>query len=133
MREEDLKQFFLGQLDADALAPEVADSIRHYDEVETSIAIQDMKEDFTVTRHHLIRLSDAALANKLNEEQLNAIAFALLASDRFEFNEADVVIEVLHDWSAPEINFSLNEETLKMHQRWLIGESPLPARQQLPK
>ncbi|WP_109484688.1 hypothetical protein [Occallatibacter savannae] len=133
MREEDLKRFFLGELDAERLAAEAACSISRIDEIETSIAIEDMDRDFTVTRDHMRQLLTAALAGKLNEAELNAIAFTLIASDRFEFNEDEVVIEVLHDWSAPEINYPINNVTLEMHRSWLDGINALPARQPLSK
>ncbi len=92
-----------------------------------------MDRDFTVTRDHMRQLLTAALAGKLNEAELNAIAFTLIASDRFEFNEDEVVIEVLHDWSAPEINYPINNVTLEMHRSWLDGINALPARQPLSK
>jgi hypothetical protein len=56
----------------------------------------------------------------LTPEALNMVAFALQASDALEW-EDQVISEVLSDWSAPEVNFELNAETLKMHRDWLLG------------
>ncbi len=49
-----------------------------------------------------------------------ADAFALQASDAFGW-EDEVINEVLSDWSAPEVNFELNNETLNMHRDWFLG------------
>jgi hypothetical protein len=56
----------------------------------------------------------------LTAEALSTIAFALLASDHFEWND-EAISEVLQDWSCPEINFPLVDSVLKMHRDWLTG------------
>jgi hypothetical protein len=63
----------------------------------------------------------------LTPEALNTIAFALQASDAFEWQD-EVLGEVLADWSAPEVNFELNAETLNTHRDWLLGYSEPPVR-----
>ena len=65
---------------------------------------------------------------RIDPEALNTIGFALQASDAFEW-EDEVISEVLSDWSAPEVNFELNAETLNMHRNWLLGHSEPPVRE----
>jgi hypothetical protein len=60
-------------------------------------------------------------------EALTTIGFALQASDAFEW-EDDIISEVPSDWSAPEVNFELNAETLNMHRDWLLGFGEPPVR-----
>jgi hypothetical protein len=80
-----------------------------------------------VVRRHVIRLCEAFLDRALTPEALNTIGFALQASDAFEW-EDEVISEVLADWSAPEVNFELNAETLNMHRDWLLGYGEPPVR-----
>jgi hypothetical protein len=67
------------------------------------------------------------LDRELTPEALNTIGFALQASDAFEW-EDEVISEVLSDWSAPEVNFELNAETLNMHRDLLLSYGDPPVR-----
>jgi hypothetical protein len=133
VQEETLRQFFLGEVDAETLATEVSRSINRVNEIETSFAVQDMEEDFTVTRQHLLQLIAAGLSGQLNEAALNAVAFVLIASDRFDFNEDEVVLAILYDWAAPEINYPLNGSALELNRSWLMDQAPIPNKPNPPK
>jgi hypothetical protein len=89
-----------------------------------------MDGHFVLHRDHLIKLCDATLSSELQPESLSAIAFALLASDAFEWDD-DVIAEVISDWSAPEINYPMTERTLTMHRGWLTGLTVPPERSRL--
>jgi hypothetical protein len=86
-----------------------------------------MQGSFSLQRDHVIRLCEAFLDRALTPEALTTIGFALQASDAFEW-EDDIISEVLSDWSAREVNFELNAETLNMHRDWLLGSGEPPVR-----
>jgi len=114
-------------VNAEALAEDVDGSVVHLDSVSSSVQIEDMKGQFELHREQLIRLCDAALSKILPHESFAAIAFALMASDTFWWGD-EVIGEVIGDWSAPEINYPLTEETLTMHRGWLTGRAEPPLR-----
>jgi hypothetical protein len=86
-----------------------------------------MEECFPLNRQHGLMLCDAALAKAIKQTDLTTLAFVLIASDRFEW-EDEILREVLSDWSCPEINLPLNTTTLEMHRDWLTGSSAPPLR-----
>ena len=120
MREDLLRQFFTTEVDATDLAKDLRNSVTYVDSILSRIAIEDMQGSFHIERHHLVMLCDAFLSTMLTPEALNTISFALIASDQFEWDD-EGISEVLHDWSAPEINLPLNNETIKIHRSWLTG------------
>jgi hypothetical protein len=76
-------------------------------------------------------LCDAFLERAIDAESLTTLAFGLMASDHFAWDD-EVVSEVLSDWSAPEINFPLNDKTINMHRSWLADDvEPEPHRSRL--
>jgi hypothetical protein len=79
--------------------------------ISSTIQIEDMQEQFELHREHIIHLCDAALSKRLPPESLNAVVFALMASDAFWWDD-EVISEVVADCSAPEINYPLTSETL---------------------
>jgi hypothetical protein len=131
MREITLKRFFLEDVSAEALAEDVSGSVIHLDQIASTVQVEDMKEQFELQRAHFIRLCEAALSKALPPASLAAVAFALVASDAFWW-EDEVISEVVADWSAPEINYPLTEETLAMHRDWLTGLAEPPERPRLP-
>ena len=131
MREDVLRRFFLAEVGVGRLADDVSGSVTHLNQVESTVVIEDMEVSFGLTREHVLLLCAAGLSNELNSEALTVIAFALLASDRFEWDD-DVVSETLQDWSCPEINFPMNADTLRMHRSWLTAAIEPPNRPNLP-
>ncbi len=127
MQEEELRRYFLGEVSASELTRDLQGAVVHVDDLSSIVHIADMQGTFLLNRPHVIKLCSAFQERALNPEQIHAIAFALLASDTFEWDD-DVISEVLSDWSAPEINFELNDETMTMHQGWLLGMSEPPPR-----
>jgi hypothetical protein len=127
MREQILKQFCSGDVDADTLAADVSGSVTYLDHIHSTVQIEDMREPFTLKREHVLRLCDAARAGILPSESLSATAFALMASDTFEWDD-EIISEVLGDWSCPEVNYPLTTDTLAMHRSWLTSECSPPER-----
>ena len=128
MREETIKRFFLGEVDGDTLAKEASDSFVRIDESARQIVVEDMDGDFLLTRNHLALLCDLGIAGRISEDGLSAIGFSLVASDHLSWEGDDVIAEVLHDWSCPEVNYPLSSETLEMHKSWLLGSANPPDR-----
>jgi hypothetical protein len=126
MREEELRRYFVGEASVSQLARDLNGSVVKIDDLQSEIRIADMRGSFSLQRDHVIKLGEAFLDCALTPEALTTIGFALQASDAFEW-EDDVISEVLSDWSAPEVNFELNAETLNMHRDWLLcfGEPPV--------
>ena len=127
MREEILKQFFLGQIQRPQLWADVRYSVRQLNPLDSDVEINDMEGSFQVCRLHLITLCDAIADASLPSEALVPIGFALMASDTFEWDD-EVISEVIADWSCPEVNYPLNTATVERCKRWLTGEEPLPRR-----
>lgn len=127
MREVTLRAFFRGEMSAEELATDVSGSFIHSDSVHSSVQIEDMTEEFVVQRGHVLKLCQAASTDTFSPESLTAIAFALMASDAFCWND-EVISEVIADWAAPEINYPLTAETLLMHSNWLTGLAMPPQR-----
>ncbi|MBI3670301.1 MAG: hypothetical protein HY237_11030 [Acidobacteria bacterium] len=128
MNESTLRDFFLGKVPASVLAEEVANAAEQLDEIRQNIYIRDMESDFLISREMLVSLCDAVLAEQLPEAALQTIAFALMASDRFDWEEDDLLTDVLWDWSAPEINYPLTPVNIERCKRWLLGSEPKPER-----
>ena len=129
MREQKLCDFFEGRLSATELARDVKGSTSTSGIV-SKVSIEDMAESFTVSSTMAVRLCDAVLNGELPAAELETIGFALLASDRFEWDgdEDEVLANVIGDWSAPEINYPLTIENVKKFRGWLTREEPYPAK-----
>jgi hypothetical protein len=126
MKEDTLRRFFNSEVDVGRLADEVSRSVVRLNEIDSDVAIEDMKDDFRLNRAHVLSLCNAGIMGQLGENALTIIAFALIASDRIEWDD-EIISETLYDWSCPEINLPLTPDILNMHQRWLVGtEQPTP-------
>ena len=127
MRESVLRGFVSGEAAINSLVRDLQGSVTQVSSVVSAVEIEDMPESFLLSRHHVMMLCDAALAKTLTAEDLTTVAFALMASDRFEW-EDEIISEVLSDWSCPEVNYPLDESTLRMHRSWLEGNAHPPGR-----
>jgi hypothetical protein len=131
MREDVLRRYFAAEVPVSVLVEDLEWSVIRLGDVEQTVVIEDMQVSFVVSRPHIVMLCNAFLEKAINAEPLSTLAFALIASDHFEWDD-DVVSEVLSDWSAPEINFPLNDETITMHRNWLVdAAASAPPRMQI--
>jgi hypothetical protein len=134
MREDALKQFFIGDLSVKQLAMEAMASIKKVGPRETTIEIEDMTSIYSINRENMLVLCNAGADGTLPGEAISAIAFMVIASDHFEWDGDDEMIsEILSDWSCPEVNYSLTPTTFQMNQRWLLGSETPPERPSLAK
>jgi hypothetical protein len=109
MRESVLRGFISGEVAINGLVRDLRGSVTQMSSLESAVEIEDMPESFLLSRQHVMMLCDAALSKTLTSEDLTTVAFALMASDHFEW-EDEILSEVLSDWSSPEVNFPLDDE-----------------------
>jgi hypothetical protein len=126
--EQVLRGFFEGIVPATELASDVASSLRQTGPTSDEVAIVDMQDEFVVRPEHAVRLCVAVLNRELPAEGLCVIGFALMASDKFYWDgdENEVLANVIADWSCPEVNYPLNEESVKRFRAWLLHEESYP-------
>lgn len=135
MHESVLRDFFLGKADAGELSMDIKESIALMtppgaDYMKTSVGIVRMDSDFDLSRAHLLKVCDEFLVGGLSAIDVEYIAFALIVSDQFIWAADDdaTLAEILHDWAAPQINYSLNVENMARCRRLLDGTEKYPAR-----
>ena len=128
MRETVLRDFFEDKATATELARDVSGSITQKSQRLSTVSIEDMDKEFTVTSAMLVRLCDVVVQGELEPDALNAIGFALMASDAFcwDGDEDDVLANVIGDWSCPEVNYPLTVENVKRFRAWLARTEPYP-------
>ena len=129
MREQVLRDFFEGRSSAPELQRDVAGSTKRAGPKATVVSIEDMDKDFVVTADMAVRLCEAVLRGELLPDALHTIGFALMASDRFQWDGDDeVVAGVIADWSCPEVNYPLTLENVQRFREWLMRTNPYPAK-----
>jgi hypothetical protein len=100
MREQTIVAFLTGDATAESLNNEALKSIVHHDARVSSIDVVDMDRPFTLSWADILKLCDAGIDGTMSVNALNAIAFALIATDKFARDGDDLISEVLHDRSA---------------------------------
>ena len=86
MREQVLRDFFEGRSSAAELERDVAGSTKGTGPRASVVSIEDMDKDFVVTADMAVRLCEAVLRGELLPDTLHTIGFALMASDRFQWD-----------------------------------------------
>lgn len=121
--EEAIAACLSGELAPELLNRKAEGAVERVDDVRVNIHVREMRRDFVITSEMLIRLCVAALERQLSPVSLSAVAFAIIASDHFEWHD-ELVGEVLHDWSSPDINYPLSRDNLERFRAWLSREEP---------
>lgn len=130
MKEATIRDFLLGATPPGRLAAEARDAVEPVGRSSRRIHIEDLPagQETIVTAEMLVRLCDAALSDTLPASALEPIAFAMVASDHFRWDDGDDVVgRVLYDWASPEINFELTPPNLRMFREWLTGKVRPPS------
>jgi hypothetical protein len=135
MHESILRDFFLGKAEAKTLSKDIGDSVAIMSPPgapysKTSDGIVKMDSQVDLSRKHLLILCDAFLSGSLSAIDLEYIAFALIASDKFTWDgdQDNTLAEIINDWAAPEINYPLNVPNIQRCRRWLEGTENYPDR-----
>ena len=135
MHESVLRDFFLGKVGVELLAKDLegsrlVTSAPGSSPVTTANRIVDMESDFEVSRENLLALCDAFLARRLCADDLKFVGFVLACSDKFTWdgNQDDTLAEIINNWAAPEINYSLTAENIERCRRLLQGTENYPDR-----
>ena len=128
MKEAILRDFFLGNTSIEDLAKDLSGSIEKRSMDSYNILIEDMKEKFDVFPEGLIKICDEYLRGKLSEENIKVIGFAMEASDFFYWDsdteEGMRITDTINCWSSPEINYKINDTTMKKFRTLLeTGEN----------
>lgn len=127
MHESVLRDFLIGAAPAAALKKDLAGVVVQTSSDVFTQYVTPMKEELLITRDHALRLCDAVLDGSLAPEDLEPIAFCIITSDQFRFEDDtpynERVLDTLHDWDSPEINYVLTHATVeKFKKRLFTGE-----------
>ena len=134
MKEIVLQHFFEGHATVEELSADVTGAFtRHVDSAGTvfsQLNCIDMSHEFAVLPTHIAKLVDAVLAGDLSLDGLDAICFALEASDSFSWDtdtpDGERVAESLFWLGTPEINYALSPVVLNKIRLYLLtGENTL--------
>jgi hypothetical protein len=124
VKEATIRGVLLGATPPGVLAVEAREAVEPVGRSSRRVHIEDLPagQETMVTAEMLIRLCDAALAGSLPASALEPIAFAIVASDHFRWDDGEELVgRVLYDWASPEINFELTPANLRMFRDWLTG------------
>ncbi len=126
MTEQILLDYFQNFATVEHLSDDLKDSQKKTSFDTTSVHIKpiDSSQDFAITKEHLIRLCDEALNEKLTTTDINTIAFVIITSEFFTWDnetEEGILIEtVLYDWDNPEIGFDLTLKNIRLWKEYLL-------------
>ena len=125
MTEQTLLNYFQNAATVKQLAEDLKGSQQKssYDTTSVYVAPIDTEKEFNVTKEHLIKLCDDVISGKLTLTDINTIAFAIISSDFFTWDnetEGAALIEtVVYDWDNPEIGFDLTLKNMKLWKEYL--------------
>lgn len=122
MRETELQQFLHGERDAAWLKDAIAS-------LDDRALVADLSSAVHLSCRDLVRLCDAHLDGAVPASALEALATAILGSDRLVWDETsldgELVAEVLWDWSSPDSDAGLTTEAVALHRKLLL-DPPKP-------
>jgi hypothetical protein len=122
MKEKTLRDYLDKKVTVDILAADVKDSQKKtsYDVISVYVDKINETSEYKITRDHLTKLLDDTISGRLTPTDLNTIAFALIGSEYFTWDEDDKIIEeTIYDLDSPEIGFPLTIENLKRWKKYL--------------
>ena len=125
MKEATLRDFLSGSVSPERLATEAREAVEPLGGTSRRIHIEDLPggEEVRITAQSLVRLCDAVQAGSLPATALETIAFAIVASDHFRWEDDEGLVDrVLYSWASPEINWTLTPDSVRMFRDWLTGK-----------
>jgi len=116
MTEKALLNYFLSKVSVEDFSKDLQDSQVKTSYDTTSVYVIPISrindEEYNVTRDNLIQLCNDTLNAKLTLTDINTIAFAIITSEFFTWDDtaddAEIIETVIYDWDNPEIGFSLS-------------------------
>lgn len=125
MTEQKLKGYFESELTVEQLNLDLINSQENIGSDFTTVQIDDLTDDeFNVKIEHLIMLLNEAISKKLHPSDLNTIAFALMSSGYFYWDnkteEGKRIGNVIFELDNPEICFDLTIENFKKWKEYLL-------------
>lgn len=119
MTEQNLKKYFENKITVEELKSDLKNSQTKTVFDTKSVHCKQLKDDeFEVQKEHLIKLCKDFIAQKLDVEDLNAVAFSLFASENFDWN-GDEVSTVIFDWDNPIIGYDINLKNVQLWKNYL--------------
>jgi len=125
MTEETLKDYFDGKVSVGTLASDLKGNQVRTGNDTTFVQVTSKidNEEYVLTKEHLTKLCNDTLAGLLTTTDLNTIAFGLIASDYFHWDnstkDGEIVADTLFDWDNPDINFPLTADNLQLWKIYL--------------
>jgi hypothetical protein len=125
MNERKLKEYFENLVTVDQLALDIKDSRKKTGYDVDSIYVDTISTgEFEVKKEHLIKLCNDTLNGKLSPSDINSLAFALIASDFFNWDnetpDGKIISEIIFDWDNPDIGFDLTFKNIELWKEYLL-------------
>jgi hypothetical protein len=124
MTEEKLRDYFDGKITPEEFSSDLKDSQKRTGHDVTAVYIKSVGDgEFEIKKEHLIKLCDDVISRHLALIDLNTIAFALMASDYFTWNNGahgEVLSNVIFEWDNPEIGFDLTIKNVRLWKEYLL-------------
>ena len=119
MTEQNLKKYFENKITVQELKSDVKNSQTKTGFDTTSVYIKQLNDgEFEIQKEHLIKLCEDFIAQKLDAEDLNTIAFSLFSSEYFDWN-GDEMSNVIFDWDNPIIGYDINLKNVQLWKNYL--------------
>jgi hypothetical protein len=125
MTERILKDYFDSKVSVESLISDLKGSLEVTSPQTISVYIKRIADSGSheITRQNLIKLCNDTLAGHLMIKDLNTLAFGLIGSDYFywdnETKDGEIIAKTLFDWDNPEINFELTYDNLLLWREYL--------------
>ncbi|MEC4003949.1 hypothetical protein OX283_004720 [Flavobacterium sp. SUN052] len=75
-----------------------------------------------ITRENLIEICDNFLDNKIDKIAVQDFAWNKITNDEFEWDEDEIVSDILFQWNNEEINFEINILNISLWKKRLLTE-----------
>lgn len=123
MRAAVLRDYLRGTASVAALAQEADIAIERSGDHQTH-RFTDLDAPFAIETQHLVRLCDAVIAGDLPPQALEAVGYALVESNQFQWDgtsEAGAMITLTAtQWAAPETSYPLTTATVAKYRQQLL-------------
>ena len=126
MKTSYLRAFFLGECDTKDLSRDLigsvertsVDCVAHYID-------DDLEREFQVTTLMLAKIGEAFLEGELDSTMVQQIAFAMMASDYFDWDcnvpSGERIANVIGWWDSPEINYPITGQMVRKALHYLTS------------